>query len=190
MDGAKAIKNISSNKAKAIRRKSLSYRLTDQHLLYVEKGGETAKCLLPEEVYDILAWAHNEHGHFSIVITLHKLKGQWYWPLRVSDVEAFCRTCHTCQMSGPQKKSTITQSIITFQLMLMVGMDFLGPITLICQATGSAYILMVVNYFTQFIWAKGYARADQAAVHDFWMGTIAPFFGFPSSIYMDNGTHF
>ena len=35
----------------------------------------------------------------------------------------------------------------------MVGMDFLGPITLECEATKAKYVLIIVDYFLRFMWA-------------------------------------
>ena len=188
--GSEALVECGRNEAKNVRRMSLHFRLTNQHLVYIEKGGESAKCVLPEEIAGLLKWSHDEHGHFSVPITLHKLRGQWYWPTRVSDVEKYCRSCHICQIEGPRRKSTTVQSIVKFCPFAMVGMDFLGPITPRCQTTGFAYVLIVVDYFSRFVWAKGSADADQAAVHDMWLTMLAPTYGFPTNLYTDNGRHF
>lgn len=190
LDGPEALKDLGKNESRNIKRLSFKYKLTDQHLLYTEQSGEMAKCLLPHEVRQVLEWAHDEHGHFSIAITLHKLRGQWWWPHRTSDVERHCWTCHVCQLEGPRKKSTTAQSIATFQPFAMVGMDFLGPISPRCQVTGALYVLLVIDYFSRFVWAKLCEVADQAAVHDFWITTLAPIYGFPGWLYMDNGSHF
>lgn len=72
----------------------------------------------------------------------------------------------------------------------MVGMDFLGPISPACAATGASYVLIVFDYFLRFVWAHPSASADQAAVYNFWMGTLAPTYGFPQALYIDNGSHF
>lgn len=190
LDGATAVKNCGRSEAKTVRQMSLRYKLTDQHLLYTERSGEFARCLLPQDIPRILTWAHDEHGHFSIVITLHKLRGQWYWPTRTTDVERHCRSCHVCQLNEPRKKSTIVQPILKFHPFAMLGMDFLDPISPRYQATGAAYVLVVIDYFSRFVWAKACVSADQEAVHDFWINTLAPIFGFPKDLYTDNGSHF
>ena len=76
LDGPDGLKDYRRNEAKNIKRLSIRFKLTDQHLLYIEKGGEVAKCALSSKIAGILRWAHDEHGHFSISITLHKLLGQ------------------------------------------------------------------------------------------------------------------
>ena len=69
-------------------------------------------------------------------------------------------------------------------------MDFLGPISPRCEATGAAYVLLAIDYFTRFVWVVACANVDQAAVHYFWITIIAPIFGWPHWLYTDNGTHF
>lgn len=190
LDGPDALRDCGRNEARRIKRLSHHYRTTSQHLLYVEKGGETAKCVLPDEVGKLLAWAHDDHGHYSVAITLHKLKGQWYWPTRVMDLERFCRSCYVCQLQGPRKPSATIRSIAEFHPFAMLGMDFLGPISPRCEVTGAAYVLIVIDYFSRFVWARACENADQAAVHALWVDVIAPVFGWPVSLYTDNGSHF
>ena len=190
--GSQGLRTIGCGESeiKAVRRLSLRYRLIDQQLIYLEAGGLTAKCLFPHQTKAILKWAHDEHGHFANAITLQKLIGQWYWPTRASDVERYCRSCHTCQLDGPRKKSTNLKPIQQFYPFAMVGMDFLGPISPACEVTGSVYVLVVIDYFSRFVWIHGYSKADQEAVHDMWINHIAPVFGFPESTFCDNGSHF
>ena len=72
----------------------------------------------------------------------------------------------------------------------MVGMDWIGPISPPCAVTGWRYILVVVDYFSRFVWARGYGVANQEAVHDFWLNFLVPVFGFPLCLFHDNGSHF
>ena len=74
LDGPTALDDLSSTEKKAVKRTSIKYRVTDQHLLYLERGSETAKCPLPYEIRSIFKWAHDEHRHFSNQLTFHKLR--------------------------------------------------------------------------------------------------------------------
>lgn len=123
LDGPTALDDLSYTEKRAIKRTSIKYRVTDQHFLYIERGGKTAKCLLPFKIPSILKWAHDEHGHFSSQLIFHKTRGQWYWPTQVSDVEQFCRTCKTCQLDGPRRISTNFRPILSFKPWAMVEMD-------------------------------------------------------------------
>ncbi len=76
LDGPTAIDNLSPTEKKAVKRVSIKYWVIDQHLLYIEKGGESAKCPLPYKISSILKWAYDEHGHFLNQVTLHKIQSQ------------------------------------------------------------------------------------------------------------------
>lgn len=75
LDGPSALENISSTEKRAVKQARVKYRVTDQHLFYIKRGGETAKCPLPHEIPAILKWAHDEHGHFANQLILHKRRG-------------------------------------------------------------------------------------------------------------------
>ena len=72
----------------------------------------------------------------------------------------------------------------------MVGMDFLGPISPACSVTGARYMLLVIDYFIRFVWAKAYADATNVEVIDMYENHISPIFGWPRGVYSDNGSHF
>ena len=72
----------------------------------------------------------------------------------------------------------------------MGGMDFIGPISPHYTITGAIYVLVYVNYFTRFVWAKAYARASGDEVIDIFENYLTPIFGWPEGIYSDNGLYF
>ncbi len=76
LDGPTAVDNLSPTEKKAVKRVSIKYPVTDEHLLHMKRGGEKAKCPLPYEILFIFKWAHDEHRHFSNQITLYKIRGQ------------------------------------------------------------------------------------------------------------------
>ena len=47
LDSPTAIDNLSPTEKKSVKRVSIKYRVTDQQLLYIERGGESSKCPLP-----------------------------------------------------------------------------------------------------------------------------------------------
>jgi len=74
--------------------------------------------------------------------------------------------------------------------MNMIGMDFVGPINPPCQSTVFIYILIVVDYFSRFLWAVGVERADQTSTIKALLSAVIPIVGWPMSVYTDNGSHF
>lgn len=69
-------------------------------------------------------------------------------------------------------------------------MDFVGPITPACQSTGYVYILIVIDYFSRFLWAVGLQKADQKSTMMAVLERITPVMGWPLTVYTDNGSHF
>lgn len=74
--------------------------------------------------------------------------------------------------------------------MAMVGIDWLGPITPACTATGAKYVILAVDYFTRFVWTKAYANHGALETIDLLRDFIAPIFGWMEGLYSDNGPHF
>ena len=72
----------------------------------------------------------------------------------------------------------------------MIGMDFIGPINPACKATGAAYIFLVVDYFSRFTFGAPLQIADQMSTMQVFLDRIVPVFGWPRSVYSDNGAHF
>ena len=72
----------------------------------------------------------------------------------------------------------------------MVGMDWLGPICPACAITGHQYILILVDYFSRFTWAKLYLNHTADDVIDMYENILSPIFGQPEAGYSDNGSHF
>ena len=52
------------------------------------------------------------------------------------------------------------------------------------------YVLLVVDYFTRFVWAKGYLKHTADGVIDIYENHISPIFGHSEVVYSDNGSHF
>ncbi len=69
-------------------------------------------------------------------------------------------------------------------------MDYIGPISPACPLTSAAYIIIAVDYFTRFIWAKAYPVHTQHETLDFLETHVTPAFGWPAALYTDNGGHF
>ncbi|KAH0607822.1 uncharacterized protein H6S33_002856 [Morchella sextelata] len=157
-------------------------------LLYREKNGETAICIKKRNIKEILSWAHDVHRHFAESITLKKLIGKYYWSTRHRDTSYSCRSCDSCQRVGPLRPSQALLPIFQLQPMDLWGMDFIGPIAPISRS-GNRYILIVVDYFTRYLFTSTVARADSAAVVAL-ISEIGKYIGWPRAIYNDNGSHF
>lgn len=106
----------------------------------------------------------------------------------VAAIRLFAATLFS--FDGPRKKSTSVRPILKFHFFAMVGMDFLGPISLYCQMTRYRYVLIMVDYFNRFVWAKECKTVIQKVVYLYWITELTSIFEFPRYLYNDNESHF
>ena len=69
-------------------------------------------------------------------------------------------------------------------------MDWIGPITPTYSITGARYMLLMVDYFTRFIWAKAYRDYTKVKVIYIYYDYLTLIFGWPEGCYSDNSSHF
>lgn len=82
------------------------------------------------------------------------------------------------------------QTIQTFEPIAMVGLDWVGPIMPACTITGVVYILLMVDYFFQFLWAKGYTKHTTQEVVDLHKNLVSSIFRHFCTVYTENRSYF
>lgn len=192
MMGARKM-DLGRSEKKVLERAMRRYVLVDSaepKLFYREKNGELAGCVLEADVKRVLTDLHEGHGHFANNITLARAHGKVYWPSRANDIGRWIASCEACQRVTKMQKAGQIRPILQFQPMDMIGMDYEGPINPPCKATGYVYILIVVDYFSRFLWAIGVHKADQASTIKALLSHVIPIVGWPLTVYTDNGGHF
>ena len=173
------------------KRKATRYRLAmegEDSVYFLEVTGEWARCVKKEKVDQLLYRYHDLHGHFARDMTLRMLRGRYYWPTRVQDVVMHVKSCDACQRFGPIKiPNRPLKTVLNLQPMDMLGMDFVGPIR--PASKENKYVLIVVDYFSRYVFVSAEERADGAVVTRF-LTKIAHFMGWPKAIYCDNASYF
>ncbi|RDI83557.1 hypothetical protein Vi05172_g6513 [Venturia inaequalis] len=155
---------------------------------YRSNNGKRVRCVLQKEVKATLRTIHDTHTHFANEISSASAVSAYFWPTMLENIEEWCRTCPQCQFLGPLRPTRAILPILTIAPMDLVGMDYVGPMNPIA-VSGAKFILIVVDYFTRFVWAKAVPKADSQATSDF-LNEIAATFGWPMVAYSDNGSHF
>jgi len=69
-------------------------------------------------------------------------------------------------------------------------MYFVELISPPCKATSYDSILVVIDYFSRFLWAVGVQKADQASTMKALLMHVFQVVRWPLTIYTDNGSHF
>ena len=162
----------------------------ERKLLFREVTGEQSICVKRKDVPRILRRYHDSHGHFAKDMILRMLRGRYYWPTRIRDVALYCKSCDACQRFGPLCPSRRSlKTIPNVQPMDMLGIDFVGPISPHAINTGSRYILIVVDYFSRYLFAEATSKTDGETVTKV-VRQIAQKMGWPLAIYSDNASYF
>ena len=160
-----------------------------KNLLYREKSGDLAQCYYKDKVPNVLRTIHGMHGHFAGEITKKLTVGRVYWPTRFKDITIFCKSCLNCQRLGPLRPTRGLLLIIQLQPLDMIGIDYIGPFRPIAL-TGTRYVVIAVDYFSRFLFARAVKEATSANTLEFVLRCIVDPFGWPRAVYSDNGTHF
>jgi hypothetical protein len=88
--------------------------------------------------------AHDTLGHLGSQKTLEYARRWFWWPRMGCDIEKFCLSCETCQMSksSNQLKPGLLHSLpILSHPWQSIGMDFVGPFP-VCQ--GYDYLWVII----------------------------------------------
>ena len=157
-------------------------------LFYMEKDGRLSLCILPDDVTPTLEAYHDCHGHFAGRLLIKFVLGKVYWPTRSKDCHYYASTCPDCQSMGPVRPSTGIKPVVHLQPFDMVGLDFIGQITP-TSAQGNKFKIIMVDYFSRFLFARAVPAATGEAARGLLETTIETF-GRPLAVYTDNGQHF
>ena len=122
-------------------------------LFYREEDGSLSHCVKNRVIERTLATIHDTHGHFSTGITAGRAYGRYYWPTRTRDIGSWVASCPVCQRVGPLRQSGHLKTIVQFSPFDMIGMDYVGLISPPCKVTGNRFILIMVDYFSRFLFA-------------------------------------
>lgn len=163
---------------------------SEARLFWREVDSRLAACIREEEVDRILHYLHDTHGHFAWRITAGRCYGKYYWPTRDKDIRRWITSCEACQRVQRQIITPELRPIIQFRPMDMIGMDYVGPITPPCDITGTQYICLCIDYYSRFLFARGFAQHRELETMDFLLNNITPVAGWPKTLYTDNGSHF
>lgn len=147
---------------------------------------ESLTHLLIKKAHDIPTSAHG-----GVTKTLHRLRRWYYWPKMASQVRQFVLNCNICKETKPlnqHTQPTIGSEILTERPFQKLYIDFLGKYPR--SKSGNAYIFIVVDHFSKFVFMKAMKEATTENVIKFLIQEIYMKFGVPETIHSDNGTQF
>ena len=159
-----------------------------KRLFYTEKDGRLSLCILPDDVMPTLGAYHDCHGHFAGRLLIKFLFGKVFWLTGAKDCHYYARTCADCHSMGPVRTSTGIKPVVHLQPFDMVGLGLIRQIAP-TSAQGSKFIIIMVDYFSRFLFESAVPAATGEEAHGLLETTIETFRR-PLAVYTDNGQHF
>ncbi|KAG1167753.1 hypothetical protein G6F36_012446 [Rhizopus arrhizus] len=139
---------------------------------------------------DIVANFHEGFGHANFDTMLKLFIPRFWWPSMRSDLKAWLSMCPSCQVNS--RRSQIHKDVM-HPLKVPTAfdrwhLDFIGELPTSLQ--GNRWILVAVDYATNWPIARAVPVASKEAVADFIYDEIVMRFGCPSEILTDHGANF
>nr|GEX27729.1 reverse transcriptase domain-containing protein [Tanacetum cinerariifolium] len=112
----------------------------------------------------------------------------FYWPTIYKDAFELVRNCDSCQRQGNiSQRDKMPQNVIQVcEIFDVWGIDFMGPFL---NSKGNKYILVAVDYLSEWVEAKALSTNDAGVVVKF-LKSLFSWFGTLKAIISDRGTHF
>ncbi|GKG12885.1 reverse transcriptase domain-containing protein, partial [Tanacetum coccineum] len=119
-----------------------------------------------QEAVDILTACHNRptEGHHGANYTAKKVfDSGFYWPTIYRDAHDLVTRCDACQCQGKisQKDEMPQNAIQVCEIFDVWGIDFMG---LFPSSRGNKYILVVIDYLSEWVEAKALPTNDARVV--------------------------
>lgn len=110
-----SLEGLDRNRRRQIIREAKRYVLSKESnvpsMCDRENDGALSLCILDSEIKQLLAAAHENHGHFAPELSLDFQIGRAYWPTCVSDLKRWCGSCHACQLRSKRPIKSGVQPI-------------------------------------------------------------------------------
>ena len=177
--------DMGRSQRRALEREMPRYVLVDGNQprpFFDEKNTDLASCVREGGLKRVDATLGEGHGHFAMSITLGQAHGTVFWPSRVKDIGRWIASCEPCQRVTKIQRSRRMRSILLFQPMDMIGMDYVGPISPPCQTNAYSYILVIIYYLSHFLWGIGVHKADQTSMIKALLKDVIPIVGWPLTV--------
>ncbi|RDY01096.1 Retrovirus-related Pol polyprotein from transposon 17.6, partial [Mucuna pruriens] len=143
------------------------------------------KCILDAEIKSVLQFCHAASGgdHYGSTRMTKKV-------LDCGDAYQFISTCKKCQKDGmaiSRRHEMPQQPVLFYEVFDVWDIDFIGPFLV---SNGYLYILLVVDYVSQWVEAIATKTNDGKVVVDFLKSNIFCRFGVSKALISDQGSHF
>lgn len=141
----------------------------------------------------ILSLAHDHHmsGHLGVTKTYDRIIRHFFWPGMKKNVAEYCRTCHTCQVTGKPNQVIPPAPLVPIPVIgepfENVIVDCVGPLPK--TKSGNQFLLTIMCRATRFPEAVPLRKITASAVSKALVKFFSTF-GLPKVVQTDQGTNF
>lgn len=150
-----------------------------------------ALCVPIEKRNEVLIEQHDKYSHMGVWKTTRRIKSLYYWPNMDNYIYEYIRQCDVCRCVKPSNENTKTP-MGAYRDPRAVGnvisIDLVGPWPL--SKNGNRHILIVVDCFSKYVWAKPLRRASAKQIIKFLVLSVFTTNGVPRILRSDNGPQF
>ena len=130
------------------------YYFIQEGLLYHQpEGGRSEQLVVPKGLREkVLTLGHDIPwaGHLGNVKTLERIAARFHWPGLYSEVQRYCKSCPTCQLTSSHKvrRSPLHPLPIIGVPFHRIAMDIVGPLER--TPSGHRFILVICDYASRY----------------------------------------
>ena len=153
-------------------------------VVYARDARRRRRFMVPKSLVQTVLEREHSVGHFGVDKMYMAMVKKYYWKFMKDDIARFVRECYTCQVckATPSKLAPLKALPRPEHAQEVVALDVKGPLPM---SQGKKYIIVAVDMFTRFAFARAVGHVDGRAVVRFLIEEIFRF-GVPKVVITDN----
>lgn len=148
-------------------------------------------CVPKEKISEVMSEQHDQ-AHFGFWKTLKSTQRLYYWPNMHQTISDYVKACTECKLIKPSNENTRVPTGEYFDpktVGRVLSIDLIGPLPA-SKYHKHIWIIMVVDVFSKYVFAKACTRATANVITEFLEKDIFYRFETPEIIISDNVTQF
>lgn len=152
---------------------------------------EERRCVLFARRADLVRDFHQSVGHAGKTTVVDLMTKRWWWPNMRTDIQEWLASCPECQLAANADRKTHHAPMVPLDVPSPFSrwhLDFIGELP--TTKKGNRWLLVAVDYATNWCCARAVPSATGEAIVDFIYEELVLPFGCMNEILTDRGPNF